>query len=45
MITHEEALNLVKRHVKNRNLVNHMIAVSSIMRKMAEHFGEDSQLW
>jgi len=45
MITRDEALNLVKRHVKNRNLVNHMIAVSAIMNRMAEHFGEDSQLW
>jgi len=45
MITREEALELVKRHVKNRNLVNHMIAVSAIMRRMAEHFGEDAQLW
>jgi hypothetical protein len=45
MITKEEALKLVKRHVKNRNLVNHMIAVSAIMRRMAEHFGEDAQLW
>jgi putative nucleotidyltransferase with HDIG domain len=45
MITHEEALDLVKQHVKNRNLVNHMIAVSSIMRRMAEHFDEDPRLW
>ena len=45
MITHEEALELVKQHVKNRNLVNHMIAVSSIMRRMAEHFDEDPLLW
>lgn len=45
MIAREEALDLVKRHVKNRNLVNHMIAVSAIMRRMAEHFGEDVKLW
>jgi putative nucleotidyltransferase with HDIG domain len=45
MITHEEALDLVRQHVKNRNLVNHMIAVSSIMRRMAEQFGEDPRLW
>lgn len=38
-------MRLVKEHVKNRNLVNHMIAVSAIMRRIAEHFGEDSQLW
>jgi putative nucleotidyltransferase with HDIG domain len=45
MITREEAFELVNLHVKNRNLVNHMIAVSAIMRRMAEHFGEDAQLW
>ena len=45
MITRDEALDVVKRHVKNGNLVNHMIAVSAIMNRMAEHFGEDSQLW
>lgn len=45
MITREESLKLVKKHVKNKNLVNHMIAVSAIMRRMAEHFGEDTELW
>ena len=45
MITREECIDLVKRHVKNRNLVNHMIAVGAIMRGMAERFGEDPDLW
>ena len=45
MITRDESLKLIKQHVKNRNLVNHMIAVSAIMRRMAEHFGEDPVLW
>ncbi|UCH57248.1 MAG: HDIG domain-containing protein [Candidatus Bathyarchaeota archaeon] len=45
MITREESLKLAKQHVKNKNLVNHMIAVSAIMGRMAEHFGEDPQLW
>jgi uncharacterized protein len=45
MITREEALSLVRKHVKNENLVNHMIAVGSIMRGLAEHFGEDPELW
>jgi putative nucleotidyltransferase with HDIG domain len=45
MITRDESLKLVKKHVKNRNLVNHMIAVSAIMRRIAEHFGEDPELW
>ena len=45
MITREECIDLVKRHVKNRNLVNHMIAVGAIMRGIAERFGEDQDLW
>lgn len=45
MITRDESLKLVKEHVKNGNLVNHMIAVSAIMRRLAEHFGEDPELW
>lgn len=45
MITRDEAIELIKQHVKNGNLLNHMIAVSAIMRSMAEHFGEDVPLW
>jgi len=45
MITREECIDLVKRNVKNRNLVNHMIAVGAIMRGMAERFGDDPDLW
>jgi putative nucleotidyltransferase with HDIG domain len=45
MITREECIDLVKQNVKNRNLVNHMIAVGAIMRGMAERFSEDQDLW
>jgi len=45
MITREECIDLVKQNVKNRNLVNHMIAVGAIMRGIAERFGEDPDLW
>ena len=45
MISREDSLNLVKKHVKNKNLVNHMIAVSAIMRRLAEHLDEDAELW
>jgi len=45
MITREECIELVKENVKNRNLVNHMIAVGAIMRGIAERFGEDPDLW
>ena len=45
MITREESIELVKEHVKNENLVNHMVAVGAIMKGLAEKFGEDPVLW
>jgi len=45
MITREESLALVREHVKNENLVNHMIGVGAIMKGLAERFGEDPTLW
>ncbi|NQS98036.1 MAG: HDIG domain-containing protein [candidate division Zixibacteria bacterium] len=45
MITRPEALKLVKKNVKNKNLVKHMIAVEGIMRRLARHFNEDEELW
>jgi len=45
MITRQEAINIVKQHVKNENLVKHMIAVSAIMTGLAQHFDEDPELW
>ena len=45
MITRAESIELVKENVKNKNLVNHMIGVGSIMKGLAEHYGEDAQLW
>ena len=45
MISREESLGLAKKHVKNRNLVNHMIAVSAIMNGMANNFDEEPALW
>jgi putative nucleotidyltransferase with HDIG domain len=41
----EEALALVKSKVKNKNLVKHMLAVEAIMRRVAEHFNEDVDMW
>jgi putative nucleotidyltransferase with HDIG domain len=45
MLTREEALVLVKRNVKKRNIVYHMIAVEAIMRRLARYFEEDEKLW
>lgn len=40
-----EALELVKKHVKNKNLINHSIAAEVVMRGLAQHFGEDEETW
>lgn len=41
----EAALKLVQKHVKNRNLIKHMLAVEAIMRSLAARFDEDIEQW
>jgi len=41
----DDALALIRAGVKNENLIKHMLATEAIMRALAEHFGEDSDLW
>lgn len=45
MVSDEEALGRLRLHVRNTNLIKHMIAVSSIMRGLAERLGEEPELW
>src|SRR4030043_1263066 len=45
MLTRDDALSLVNKHVSKRNVVYHMIAVEAIMRSTARHFGEDEEKW
>ena len=45
MLTHEEALTLVKKNVTKRNSLYHMIAVEAIMKSVATHLGENEKLW
>ena len=44
-MTREEALDLVKKHISNKNLVNHCLACEAIMRRLARYFGEDEEVW
>jgi putative nucleotidyltransferase with HDIG domain len=41
----DQALSIVKEHVKNENLIRHMLAVEAAMRFYAEKFGEDVETW
>lgn len=44
-MTRDEALALVREHVKNENLVRHMLAVEAAMRHYAKLYGEDEEIW
>lgn len=41
----EEALILVRKYVKNQNLINHMLAVESAMAFYAQKFQQDEEKW
>ena len=43
--TREEAIDLLRTHTENENLVKHMLAVEAAVRAYARKFGEDESLW
>lgn len=45
MIARRDGLRLLDENISNVNLKKHMIAVSGVMRKLAESRGEDVALW
>ena len=45
MTTRQEALDIVREHVKNEGLVRHMLAVEAAMRHYAKLLGEDEETW
>ena len=44
-MTYEEGLTLLKKHLKNKNLIKHCIAVAVCMEGLAKKFNEDSEKW
>ncbi len=44
-MTREEALELIKEKVSNKNLIKHMFAVEVCMGEMAEHLSENKDKW
>lgn len=44
-ITREEAVALVKDHIKSPNMFNHCLASEAVMRALAEKVGEDPDKW
>ncbi len=45
MVDREEGLKMIKEYVKNDKLLKHMLAVSVIMKALAQKMGEDENLW
>ncbi len=43
--TREDALQLLKEYNSNESLIKHALAVESVMRYFARHFGEDEEKW
>lgn len=41
----EDALNLLRKYVKNEKLIQHCIAAEAVMEALAVHFNEDKQKW
>lgn len=44
-ITRTEALELIKKKVKNENTIKHMLATEAVMKALAAKFGENEELW
>ena len=44
-MTREEAYQLVKKKIKQRNLVKHCLAVEAVMKGLAEYFNQDTEKW
>ncbi|MFZ7101253.1 MAG: HDIG domain-containing metalloprotein [Peptococcaceae bacterium] len=41
----QEALELIKKNVKNKNLLKHMLSCEAVMAALAKHFGENEEKW
>jgi predicted hydrolase (HD superfamily) len=44
-MSREEALALVREHVRKESNIKHMVAVGAIMRELAERFSENAEQW
>ena len=40
-----DALELLKKYVKQENLIKHCIATAAVMKEIARHLGEDEDKW
>ena len=45
LLSREEALNILSRNIKRKNIFNHSLAVEAIMRSLAKYLGENVETW
>jgi uncharacterized protein len=45
MLTHKEALALLKQYIKNDKMINHCLASEAVMRAVAIRLGRDADKW
>ena len=45
MISRNDAINILHKHIKNINLFKHCLAAESAMKSLAKYFKEDENLW
>jgi hypothetical protein len=45
MLSREEAISLVEKHMSKKNLIKHVLAVEAIMRTLARRFEQDEDSW
>src|SRR3989338_8292823 len=44
-MTREQAITLLRQHVKNENLIKHMFAAEAVMRALARKFNQNENAW
>jgi putative nucleotidyltransferase with HDIG domain len=45
MITRDEALNLLRKHVKNEKMIYHSLSSEAVLRALAKKLGRDEEKW
>jgi putative nucleotidyltransferase with HDIG domain len=45
MLTHNQAIEILNSHLKNKNLFRHCLAVEAVMRSLACFFNENEEKW
>ena len=45
MLDREQGFELLKKYLKNENLIKHSLAVEAILKKMANKLREDNEIW